>query len=154
MAKVKIGKWEIDEAELDRQHAEAVKRGKERIATEPQASTVNYDRASDRLVIELKNGTTFIVPCELVQGLRGAAPDDIAAVELTPRGAALHWGKLDVDISLAGLLAGVFGTKAWMTELDRKSRSVTAKAKVSASRVTSKKGGHPSKTKPMIRKRA
>jgi hypothetical protein len=117
MGKVRIGKWEVDEKELDRESAEARRRGKEAMAREPQAKSVHYDRSSHRLIVELKNGTTFIVPCELLQGLRGAAPNDIAKVTLGPRGAALRWDRLDVDFSLVGLLAGTFGNTAWMAEL-------------------------------------
>lgn len=145
MAKVKLGKFEVEESELERQHERAVRRGKERIATEPQASAVVYDRKSNRLIIDLKNGTTFIVPCDLIQGLRGAAPDKIAEVELLPRGAALHWEKLDVDISLAGLMFGLFGTKAWMAEIGRKGGSATSEAKAAAVRVNGRKGGRPRK---------
>ncbi|MDQ3753480.1 MAG: DUF2442 domain-containing protein, partial [Acidobacteriota bacterium] len=89
MAKVKIGKWEIDEEELERQHSEAVRRGEERMATEPQAKSASYDRKTNRLIIEMENGSTFILPCQLLQGLAGAAPEDIAEVELLPYGNAL-----------------------------------------------------------------
>ncbi len=149
MAKTKIGKFEIDEAELDRQHREAVRRGKEKIKTEPQAKSARYDSDSNRLVIEMKNGATFIIPCNLMQGLRGASPADIAAVRLLPRGAALHWEKLNVDFSVAGLLAGLFGTRAWMAEMGRRGGSTTSEAKAAAARQNGKKGG-----RPQTRKRA
>lgn len=145
MARVKLGKFEVEESELEHQHKEAVRRGKERMATEPQASTVAYDRESNRLIIDLKNGTTFIVPCDLIQGLRGVAPDDIAEVKLLPRGAALHWDKLNVDISLAGLMVGIFGTNAWMAEIGRRGGSVTSEAKTAAVRANGMKGGRPRK---------
>ena len=58
--------------------------------TEPQANSVRHDRAFNRLIIELKSGATFIVPCDLIQGLRDAEPELIAEVELLPRDAALH----------------------------------------------------------------
>jgi hypothetical protein len=32
-------------------------------------------------------------------------------------GDGLHWETLDTDFTVAGLLAGVFGTKRWMAEL-------------------------------------
>ncbi|MBI4530524.1 MAG: hypothetical protein HY709_03290, partial [Candidatus Latescibacteria bacterium] len=86
MAKVKIGTWEIEEKELERQHREARKRGLEKVQTEPQAQAVSYDRSTNRLIIDLKNGTTFLLPCALVQGLAEAAPEEIAHVRLGPRG--------------------------------------------------------------------
>ncbi len=117
MAKVQIGKWEIDEEELECQHQEAERWGAERARNEPQARSVSYDRPANRLIVELKNGIVFLLPCALVQGLTQATPEEITQVRMGPRGASLHWEKLDVDFSLAGLMAGDFGTRAWMEEL-------------------------------------
>ena len=57
---------------------------------------------------------------EMIQELASATPEDIAQVELGPRGAALHWERLDVDFSLAGLLAGIFGKHAGRTSRRRR----------------------------------
>jgi hypothetical protein len=126
---VKWGKWEYTREELDHMHREAVKRARHADRTEPRAASVSYDADTNRLVVELRNGTTLLVPCDLVQGLGGATPAEIAAVELTPRGAALHWEALDTDISVPGLMAGIFGTKAWMVELERRRGASTSEAK-------------------------
>ncbi len=117
MAKIKLGKWEVDEEELLREIEEATRRGQESLKTEIQASSARYDRATNRLILELKNGATFTVPCELVQGLRGASPEAIAKVKLGPRGASLHWAKLDTDFSVGGIVQGRFGTKRWMEQV-------------------------------------
>src|SRR2546422_8754462 len=108
MATLKAGKWTYTEAEFERMFAEATKRGKEAMKTEIRARQARYDRKSNRLIIELMNGATHIVPCDLIQGLRDADPKDIAAVELGPRGASLHWEKLDQDFTVGGLVRGVF----------------------------------------------
>lgn len=118
MAKtIKVGKWEYTEEEFQQMYEEATRRGEESLKTEIQASSARYDPATGRLVLELKNGATFIVPCELIQGLRGAPPEQIAKVKLGPRGASLHWAKLDVDFSAGGLVQGRFGAKKWMEQL-------------------------------------
>lgn len=143
MAKVKIGKWEVDEEELEQEFAEATKRGQEAIAREPQAKSAYCDQASNRIVVELKNGATLIVPCDLIQGLRGAAPEDIAEVELGPRGAALCWDTLNVDFSVKGLMEGRFGNKAWMAQLQREREKATSPSKTAATQASRKKGGHP-----------
>ncbi|MBV9958438.1 MAG: DUF2442 domain-containing protein [Acidobacteria bacterium] len=136
-------KLKMSDEEFERQYREAVKRGEESMKTEPQARSARYDHESDRLIIELKNGATFMIPCDLVQGLRGADPELVAEVELLPRGAALHWKTLDVDFSVAGLLMGLFGTKTWMSELGRQGGSVRSEVKAAAVRENGKKGGRP-----------
>src|SRR6266542_5866644 len=129
MARVRIGRFEVDEAELERQHREAVRRGNEALKTEAQARRATYDRDSNRLIIELKNGVVFMIPCDLLQGLRGANRDEIAEVELMPRGAALHWEKLDVDFSVGGLMRGIYGNEAWMESLQRENGKVGAQTR-------------------------
>jgi hypothetical protein len=119
MAKVKMGRWEYTERELESMFDEATVRGRIASTVEPQAKSAHYDRANNRVVVELKNGATFILPCKLAQGLSGASPYDLALVELGPRGASLHWKKLDVDFSIIGLMSGVFGNKSWMAKLER-----------------------------------
>ncbi len=144
MAGLKAGKWTYTEEELERMFEEADRRGKESLKTEIQAREARYDRKTGRLVIELKNGATFIVPCDLIQGLRDADPKDIAAVELGPRGASLHWEKLDQDFTVGGLVRGIFGTKKWMAELERSRSRVKSKAKAAA-RENGTSGGRPRK---------
>ena len=86
-------------------------------AVEPRAESAYYDQSSDRIVINLKSGATYSFPPEIAQGLAGASPGDLAEVEVTPSGDGLHWEKLDADFSVPALLAGVFGTDAWMTQI-------------------------------------
>jgi hypothetical protein len=94
-------------------------------AVEPRTQSAYYDqssdseallRSADRIVINLKSGATFSFPPELAQGLAGASSEDLAEVEVTPSGDGLHWEKLDADLSVPALLAGVFGTAAWMAQ--------------------------------------
>lgn len=109
----------MSDEEFEQQFAEATVRGKALLHSEPQAHAATYDAATHRLIIEMKNGLTLLVPVALMQGLRDADPALIAEVELMPRGAALHWEKLDQDFSIAGLLNGVFGNEVWMAEIER-----------------------------------
>lgn len=94
-------------------------------ATEPRAVSAHYDRASGQIVIHLKDGSTFMFPHELGQGLAEASPDDLAAVEVTSFGIGLHWEALDVDLTVPSLLQGIYGTKAWMEQLRQQKQSVT-----------------------------
>jgi hypothetical protein len=143
MGKVKIGRWEIDEETLAQQHQAAVTRGAARLQNEPQAQSVAYDPTQHRLIIELKNGVVLHLPCALIQGLATAQPHEIAQVRIGVRGASLHWEALGVGFSLAGLLAGIFGTEVWMAELGRQGGRATSAAKVAAARSNGKKGGRP-----------
>ena len=146
MAKVKIGAWEISEEELEEQHQAARQRGERQAATEPRASRVAYDPPTGQIVIELTNGVTFWVPTHLLEGVADATPAEAAQVKLGPRGASLHWAALGVDFSLAGLLAGVLGTRAWMAELGRRGGSARSEAKAAAARENGRRGGRPEKT--------
>jgi Protein of unknown function (DUF2442) len=143
MAKVTIGKWEVEEAELDQQHLAARERGQQQLATEAQAQRVTYDQHKDQLVLELKNGVTVLLPTHLLQGVAGAATEAIASVQVGPRGASLHWETLDVSFSLAGLLAGIFGTHVWMQEMGRIGGATKSVAKAVAARANGKQGGRP-----------
>src|SRR5438132_6795974 len=95
MATLKAGKWTYTEEQLERMFKEADKRGKERLKREPRALRAEYDPQSRRLVIELLNGCVFIVPVDLMQGLRGATDEELKDFELMPRGFDLHWKMLD-----------------------------------------------------------
>ncbi len=116
---IKGGKWQISEEEFERQYLKATQRGDEMLKNEPQARLVSYDSLNHRLVIELKNGVILFIPAALLQGLTNATPQEIAQVELLPRGAALHWPTLDVQMSIAGLLTGIFGTETWQVQLNQ-----------------------------------
>jgi hypothetical protein len=110
---------------------------------ERQAETVRYDRAGKRVEILFTDGVLFAFPAELGQGLAGATPAELAEVALSPGRRALHWERLDVDLEIAGLVAGVFGTRAWMQELGRRVGSVTSERKARAARSNGARGGRP-----------
>ncbi|MPZ37122.1 MAG: DUF2442 domain-containing protein [Rhizobiales bacterium] len=121
----------------------ALERGRAAHASEPRAAAARYDRASGRVIVDLENGCTFAFPPRLAQGLEAASDDQLAAVEILGRGYGLHWEELNVDLSLPGLMAGIFGTKAWMA---RRAGQTTSVAKAAAARANGAKGGRPRKT--------
>jgi hypothetical protein len=142
MAKIQAGRWEYDQAELKDQVHKATERGR-RAATSPQAVRASYEKPTKRIVVELNNGGVFSFPYELLRELRGATPAQLARVELSPQGTAIHWDALDAQYSVTGLLAGIFGTAAWMSEIGRKGGASTSTAKSDAARRNGKKGGRP-----------
>ena len=108
-------KWVTDE--LRRNFKRASVTGKSSAAAEPRAVHARYDVRNDRIVIELVNGCVFAFPPALAQGLAGAGAAELADVVVTPKGVGLHWPRLDADLSVPGLIAGLFGSAAWMREL-------------------------------------
>jgi len=130
---------ELTDAKIDA----ALARGKIARMSEPRAAKARYDRKLGRVVVDLTNGCTFAFPARLAQGLERATDDQLAAVEILGGGYGLHWEALDTDISIPGLLAGIFGTKAYMARLAGRTKSL---AKAAAARANGAKGGRPRKT--------
>lgn len=129
---------ELTQAQIDRANAA----GRELAAAVPHAVRARYDRRSRRIVIDLTNGSRFAFPPELAQGLSGASPEALSDIEVSGGGYGLHWPSLDVDLSVPGLLAGVFGTARWMAA---KAGRATSPAKAAAARRNGAKGGRPKK---------
>jgi hypothetical protein len=120
----------------------ALARGAANRAVEPRATSVRFDSKSDRLIIELSNDCTFAIPPRLIEGLAGASEKQLVNVELLGAGYGLHWPDLDVDVTVGGLLAGIFGTRSYMARLAGQTKS---EAKSAAARANGAKGGRPRK---------
>jgi hypothetical protein len=130
---------ELTDAQIDA----ATARGKIAREAEPRAASARYDRQLGRVVVELTNGCTFAFPPRLAQGLESATDDQLAAIEILGAGYGLHWEALDADLSIPGLLAGIFGTKTYMA---RRAGQTTSPAKAAAARTNGAKGGRPRKS--------
>lgn len=127
----------------DARIAAANARGREVAASLPHAARARYDRRSRRIVVELTNGSLFAFPAELAQGLAGASPEALGDIELFGDGYGLHWPQLDTDLTVPGLLAGVFGTARWMA---MQAGRTTSPAKAAAARRNGSRGGRPRKS--------
>lgn len=131
----------------------AGRRGKALLSDEPRAAAARYEAKTGRIVVDLTDGCTFAFPARRAQGLQKANDAALAEVEILGLGAGLHWESLDVDLSVPGLIAGLFGTKAWM-DRQRAAHAGSARSpdKAAAARENGKKGGRPSKNNPSIGK--
>lgn len=130
----------------DAEFEAAEARGRKMLETEPRATSARYDRKTGRVVVDLVNGCTYAFPAQLVQDLQGASPDDLANVEVDGVGVGLHWPTLDADLYVPALVAGIFGTRDWMTkELARRAGQAKSPAKAAAARANGSKGGRPRK---------
>jgi hypothetical protein len=131
----------------DRPLAAAEARGREISSIEPRAAGARYDPASGRIVLDLVNGCLYAFPTALVQDLSGADPEALADVVVDGQGFNLNWPKLEVDLYVPALVAGVFGTRDWMARgLARLAGQSSSPAKASAARANGAKGGRPRKS--------
>ncbi|QMW22099.1 DUF2442 domain-containing protein [Sandaracinobacteroides saxicola] len=126
--------------------ATANMRGQSLLATQPRALTARYDAGSGRIILDLTNGCLFAFPARLVQDLHGATDEDLAQIEVPKPGLGLYWPRLDADVYVPGLVAGIFGTRYWMaSEMGRRGGTARSPAKTAAARQNGAKGGRPKK---------
>ncbi|NOT48369.1 MAG: DUF2442 domain-containing protein, partial [Acidobacteria bacterium] len=130
----------MDDPEFQRQVAAATKRGKEEHKRLPKASSARYDKKTRRIVLEMQNGVTLLVPVNLVQGLQDGSDTELGDFSLMLGGTEIHWNTLDVQFYVESFLKGVFGTAKWMSglkehlaEIGRKGGRSTSAAKKAAS---------------------
>ena len=124
----------------------AEKRGQARLKSTPQATSARYNRRRARVVVTLSNGLELAFPPELAEGLAGAKPTDLDAVELSPTGLGLRWPRLDADLYIPALLEGLFGSRRWMAGLmGRAGGKATTRSKQAAARANGRLGGRPRK---------
>jgi hypothetical protein len=127
------------DAELDA----AAALGERLASTEPRAASARYDQTTGRILVELTNGSAFAFPARLGQGLENATDEQLAQVVVRGSGYGLQWEALDIDLSIPGLAAGIFGTKVHMARIAGRA---TSPAKSAAARANGAKGGRPRKT--------
>ena len=111
-----------------------------------EAVSARYDKRAGLIVLTLRNGAAFSFPPHFVKSLKGQPASVLSNIEVSPSGRGLHWPDVDEDLLVAGLLQGVFGSKAWMASLLGKSGGQSrSKAKSAAARENGKRGGRPKK---------
>lgn len=125
----------------DRDYRDATLKGDAERAHAPIPTSVRFDEASGRIVVDFTNGAAFMVPARAIQGLETATDAQLNEVELLGE-TGLHWESLDVDFTIAGLMNGIFGNEKFMDAQRRGGQSRSA-AKVEASRANGAKGGRP-----------
>jgi hypothetical protein len=94
------------------------------------AIAARYDKTARRIVVELANGLSLLVPVRLIKGLQTATGKELAEIEILGAGSGLHWPQLSVDIGTARLLAGELETKPAMTSPGSNSTAAVKRAGV------------------------
>ena len=146
MTKPRIPDW----IEQELAHAQdAVARGRLEQASQVRARAARFDARKRLIVVELINGSSFAFPPTLAQGLADASSADLSVIEVTPMGSGLHWPNLNADLTVEGLLAGVFGSRNWMRSHAARAGSVRSPAKAAAARANGAKGGRPKASRPV-----
>lgn len=120
-------------------------RGQVEQASGLRALSARYDTRKKLIIIDLANGSSFSFPPHLAQGLSNARAAELADIEISPFGIGLHWPQLDADLTVEGLLAGLFGSRSWMRQHAAKAGSVRSDAKTQAAKANGAKGGRPRK---------
>ena len=127
----------------DRHYEEATRGGEAERSMSLLPAYVRFDQPSGRIVVEFTNGSAFMVPASLIEGLADATDVELANVSLLGE-TGIHWEDLDVDYSIKGLMNGIFGTARFM-DAQRRGGLSRSEAKVAASRTNGAKGGRPRK---------
>jgi len=135
-------------AEITGEEFEAAKaRGEERLRA-PRATSAHYDAGRNRVVVRLTTGVEIAFPPAYAEGLENASAAELGQIELTPAGLGIHFPRLDADLYVPSLLAGVLGSASWMAGLmGRIGGKARSAAKSSAARKNGKRGGRPRKTR-------
>lgn len=134
---------QLTDRQIEDQINAAINNQPEIDAVEPRANKVIFD--DGRITINFTSGATFAFLTESVEALADLPPEILATVELTPSGKGLRWDEPDIDLSIQGLLLGIFGSNVWMKEIATLGGSSTSEKKKAASRANGKKGGRPKK---------
>jgi hypothetical protein len=110
----------------------------------PRAVSAHYDRANDRVVVELSSKLAVSFRPGDAQGLEHAKAVDLAEIELSPSGFGIHFPPLDADFYVPALLEGFLGSRKWMAaRLGQAGGQSRSRAKKAASRTNGLKGGRP-----------
>ncbi len=144
---------QLTERQIEAQIDAAIKRQPQIDTVEPKVKKVIFD--DGRISLYFNNDATFSFLAESVEviscaGARSAiatlSSETLATVELTPSGKGLRWDEPDIDLSIQGLLLGIFGSNVWMKQIAGKGGSSTSEKKKVASRANGAKGGRPKKS--------
>lgn len=134
---------QLSDQQIEAQIDAAIARQAEIDAVEPRANKVLFE--DGRIILHFNNDAVFSFLPESVEAISTLPTTILATVELTPSGKGLRWDEPDIDLSIQGLLLGIFGSKLWMQQIASKGGQSTSEKKKAASRANGKKGGRPKK---------
>lgn len=88
----------------------------------PRVLRVRYEPKSSQIMLDLSNGLQLGVPADRLQGVADGTESERSDVVILGPNRAIEFPKLDQQFTVAGLLCGVFGNRAWMASLTDRRR--------------------------------
>lgn len=105
---------QLTDRQIDAQIDAAIANQTQIDALEPRANKVLFNHG--KITLEFNNGATFSFLPNSVEAISELSTEVLATVELTPSGKGLRWDEADIDLSIQGLLLGIFGSSIWRKE--------------------------------------
>ena len=117
----------------------------------PRVTAAQYQQSSGKLKVVFDNGVVLAVPTALIQEFtlleNPPTTADLSEIEIWGDGYDVYFPRIDTFLNSQALLAGILGTKAWMSMWARNLGSSKSEAKAAAARLNGQKGGRPPKVK-------
>ncbi len=135
---------QLTEQQIEDQIDAAIANQAEIDKVEPRANQVLFH--DGKITLDFNNGATFSFLPESVEAIALLSEEVLATVELTPSGKGLRWEEPDIDLSIQGLLLGIFGSNVWIKEIASKGGKVKSPQKAIAAKANGRKGGRPRKS--------
>jgi hypothetical protein len=97
-----------------------------------------YSKSTDRIRLELSDGSIHLIPRHLIQGLGTASGAELGRIQILNNGTGLLWPLLDVAHYVPGMLQGIYGSEKWMTALfkERKKLKLMKSGRASGRKAT------------------
>lgn len=86
----------------------------------PAVTKVEYLPAIHAVSVHVNTGQRLLVPAEDMQFVSEASPDQLHETEIVGRGYGIGFPAIDAHFSTEGLLAGRYGNRKWMEQLEAK----------------------------------
>lgn len=96
-------------------------------APRPHAIAASYDARRHVVKVRLDTGLAFEFDPARARGLEGASPDELAGVTVQGAGGALHFPRLDSDLTVSRLLEDFLGPLDWAR---REARAATSRPRL------------------------
>lgn len=99
--------------DLTTEEFEAAKARGDALLRGPRAVSAHYDAGRHRVIVRLTTGVELGLAPRDVEGLQNATSDALKAIEIDACGLGIHFPRLDADLYVPALLAGIPGSQRW-----------------------------------------